>query len=338
MFTSLQQALFKRTVVTFFLLLACLLISLTTLHQKFRSKTKSFSSESRHRLFPKTKRTESNLPSFPSRAPSRMGRQHRHTSEKAFQLMSRNYVDPNFPVSAYDPMSYIPESPEENVCWIFTCTDRQLQYSQKFKGKGFRHIHLGMPAFIAQETLHPVWCRVGFLRDIMNVGQRCVIYTDDDVYLNLTSLQLAIKSHPAGSIMATSADEHGMKYHINAGLLVFTDIQCKLARYVVESWYVSRLQPSKVPLGYLRDQAALNRIITCRFPGVVCYNRSRIGKYRIGYLKHCFSHMEKRRSGAEAECMKSMKKVVAPWDAESNFSTHLHPNEHVRADEDISQQ
>lgn len=74
-----------------------------------------------------------------------------------------------------------------------------------------------------------------------------------------------------------------------------------------------------MPLGYLKDQAAVNRIISRQSPGVACYGRNGVEKYSLGYLRLCLSRMDKKRSGAKTECMMSMKKEVASWDADGKI-------------------
>lgn len=208
MFAPLTQLLLRHFVVAFFLLQACILLSLAFLYQRFRSDLNEALLEGQANPHPMTAQ---DVLSSSSGLLSSVGRSVQSRKGKAFESVSKYHA------------KTLPTLPVRDVCWIFTCANRKLPYRQIFKAGGFRHIDLGMPPFVAQEGLHAVWCRVGYLREIMNIGQRCVIYADDDVYLNLSSLQLAIRRHPHGSILVTSAEEHGTRHHINAGFLVFTD-------------------------------------------------------------------------------------------------------------------
>lgn len=145
-----------------------------------------------------------------------------------------------------------------------------------------------------------------------------MVYADDDVFLNLGRLRREVESKKEGEILVMARPEHGMENHINAGFVVFTNLQSRIGRYISDAWYAMRMQPSVWPYHYLRDQMALNRLVKCAFPGVVCYRDAegdRQGR-RLGMIRHCFSVMDKRKKGAKEECMKKLKTVVLRWDAE----------------------
>lgn len=114
----------------------------------------------------------------------------------------------------------------------------------------------------------------------------------------------------------TASKKHGMEKHINAGFVVFTNLQNRISTYVVETWYAARWQPGNVPKGYLRDQTALNRIVGCDYPGVVCYRKEEEQTEELGLMGHCFSYMDKVEPGEKAKCMSSFKELVGPWDLE----------------------
>lgn len=169
-------------------------------------------------------------------------------------------------------------------------------------------------------NLHAVWCRAYYLRQIRSSGQKCAVYADDDVYLDLDALrtEMASRGSEKGEMLVTAGRGHGMKMHINAGFVVFTDLQGEVGGYVSEAWYAMRGQPEGFPYAYLRDQMALNRLVRCGFEGVVCYKNDkeeRMGR-RLGLVGHCFSVMEKREKGAKERCMKRFKGKVKDWDAE----------------------
>lgn len=216
-------------------------------------------------------------------------------------------------------LDYIPSHPEDGVCWIFTCTDRESPYSQKFSAPGFRHLRLSMPHGFGKDGLHAAWSRTAHLRTLRRTGQRCVIYADDDVYLNLDAVRRAVHSKKSGEILITAGPGHDMQMHINTGFIVFTNLQSKIAAYVTETWFAARLQPGNLPYHYLRDQTALNRLLKCDFPGVACYRNApheRDGR-RLGLLGHCFSVLDKKKKGAKEECMKKFKtKWAIKWDAD----------------------
>lgn len=219
-------------------------------------------------------------------------------------------------------LDYIPSHAEDGVCWIFTCTDRESRYSQNFSAPGFRHLRLSMPQGFGKDGVHAAWGRTAHLRKLRRTGQKCVIYADDDVYLNLDALRRSVQSKRSGEILVTAGPRHGMEMHINTGFIVFTNLQSKVAAYVTEAWFGARFQPGNLPYHYLKDQTALNRLVKCDFPGVACYRNAaddRRGR-KLGLLGHCFSVLEKKRKGAKEECMKKFKTETAiMWDADGRL-------------------
>lgn len=159
--------------------------------------------------------------------------------------------------------------------------------------------------------LYPAWCRVAHLDSLRQAGHTCVVYTDDDVYLNLDTLSSAIQAAKDGSILVASTNNFGNPFNINAGLVVFKNLQARFAHNVINGW-VRTMTMHTFQFG-LKDQAALNSLISCQMPLVNCFPRA---EYReLGLMRHCLSVLNREHSDGKRNCMRAAKSKVARWDA-----------------------
>lgn len=163
--------------------------------------------------------------------------------------------------------------------------------------------------------LPPAWCRAPHLKALQRAGFQCVVYVDDDVFLNLDLFARAIfeaSSLEGGRVIVASREGFGRKFNINAGLVAFTNLQMPYAKKVVNEWY--RTMRVKRFRYKMKDQDALNEIVHCKDKYLMCYHMER--RQQLGLLGHCFSVMNDWRVNGKELCMRQWKAKVRAWDAE----------------------
>lgn len=143
------------------------------------------------------------------------------------------------------------------------------------------------------------------------------MYVDDDIFLNLDRLSRKIvqerrRDDDLGKIIVITRSGFGRKSNINAGLVIFSDLQTEYAASVVNEWY-SAMSERQFRFG-MKDQEALNQIVRCGDEGVRCVHWRQ--RRQLGLLQHCFSMLNKKSPGGKERCMRKYKRLVRKWDAE----------------------
>lgn len=207
----------------------------------------------------------------------------------------------------------VPE-PSAGQCTIFRCANRTMEHVQIFTHPGFNYIFLDDSEDVRKAKVFPSWCRVPHLMSLQEKGHSCVVYADDDVFLNLTRVRNVIDALPNDVILVGTNNRHGRYYNINSGLIIFSDIQGPLTSNILKNWrksmdnnYYHTIENDK-----LRDQRALNDIMHCNMSNVFCYHLNE--KKQMGLVTHCFSCMNKKNPTGKYDCMVAAKDMVKEWD------------------------
>lgn len=205
--------------------------------------------------------------------------------------------------------------PASERCTIFRCANRTMEHVQVFSHPSFYYIFLDESEDVRKAKIHPAWCRVSHLMSLRKMGHSCVVYADDDVYLNLSRVTNVIDALPKDVVLVGTNNKHGRFYNINSGLMLFSDLQGPLTLKLLEDWtksmnkkYYHSIEGDK-----LRDQRALNDIMHCNMSNVLCYHLNE--KKRLGLVSHCFSCMNNDNPTAKHDCMVKAKHLVKEWDS-----------------------
>lgn len=208
-------------------------------------------------------------------------------------------------------------TPLKGRCTIFRCANQTMDNVQNFFHPSFHYVYLDESAEVRKANVWPSWCRVPHLVALKEKGHSCVVYADDDVYLNLTRLYHVIDAVPYDFIIVGTNNRHGRFYNINAGLVVFSNIQGPFSSKVIRNWRKTMDDPRYHDMKEekLREQSALNNIINCNMTNVLCYHL--FEKADLGIVSHCFSCLNTKNPTGKKDCMRHSKTLVKQWDRDN---------------------
>lgn len=205
--------------------------------------------------------------------------------------------------------------PVEGKCTIFRCANHTMENVQVFSHPSFFYIFLDESEDVRIADIWPSWCRVPHLISLHKLGHTCVVYADDDVFLNLSRLHNVIDAVPKDLILVGSNNRHGRFYNINAGLLIFTNIQGPFTYNILTKWRKSMEDQyyHDMKVEKLREQGALNDMMNCNMSNVLCYHL--FDKKELGIINHCFSCLNTHNPTGKKDCMVRAKAAVKQWDS-----------------------
>lgn len=205
-------------------------------------------------------------------------------------------------------------APSSGRCTIFRCANQTMDNVQNFFHPSFLYVFLDESGEVRKANAWPSWCRVPHLVSLKENGHSCVVYADDDVFLNLSRLHHVIDAVPYDFIIVGTNNRHGRFYNINAGMIVFSNIQGPFSSKVIKDWRKSMDNPRyhNMKIEKLREQSALNNIINCNMTNVLCYHL--FEKADLGIISHCFSCLNNNNPTGKKDCMRHSKTLVKQWD------------------------
>lgn len=213
------------------------------------------------------------------------------------------------------PILHTVPEPISNRCTIFRCANRTMDYVQVFSHPSFNYLYLDESEEVRKANIYPAWCRVPHLIQLQKKRHSCVVYADDDVYLNLSRVIEVINALPKDVVLVGTNNKHGRYYNINSGFILFSDLQGTLTTQILRAWrnamdnsYYHTIEGDK-----LRDQRALNDVMHCNMTNVFCYHLNE--KKRLGLVSHCFSCKDNDSPTGKHDCMVAAKSLVTEWDA-----------------------